>query len=139
VAIEVKRRLNRDFRRIARTMKAARYADEIGRMEKADLPVVLSAAYLAEIGATAGGADEVRAILIGLGARAELVDEVIAVIGEATSDTPDSRSKNGRIVAEAYALARLEQDHHDPAVLNILSTETGKGLAQKILSKGETA
>lgn len=139
VAIEVKRRLNRDFRRIARTMKAARYADEIGRTEKADLPVVLSAAYLAEIGATAGGADEVRAILIGLGARAELVDEVIAVIGEATSGTPDSRSKNGRIVAEAYALARLDEGDHDPAVLNILGTETGKGLAQKILSKGETA
>jgi len=139
VAIEVKRRLNRDFHRIARTMKAARYADEIARAEQGDLPVVLSAAYLAEIGAAAGGADEARAILIGLGARAELVEEVIAVIGEATSATPDSQSKNGRIVAEAYALARLDEDHHDPVALNVLNTATARGLAQKLLSKGETA
>ncbi len=48
-AIEMKRRLGRDFRRIAHTVKAARYAERIAGIENGDPAVVLLAAYLHDI------------------------------------------------------------------------------------------
>ena len=50
VAIEMKRFLNRDFKRIGHATKVARYAEQIAREEKGDLAVALSAAYLHDIG-----------------------------------------------------------------------------------------
>jgi len=51
LAVEVKRYLGTDFKHIARTVKVASFAEKIGKEEKANLPVVLSAAYLNDIGA----------------------------------------------------------------------------------------
>jgi hypothetical protein len=51
LAVEVKRYLGTDFKQIGHTAKVANFAEKIGKEEKANLPVVLSAAYLYNIGA----------------------------------------------------------------------------------------
>ncbi len=51
LAVEVKRYLGTDFKHIAKTVKVANFAEKIGKEEKANLPVILSAAYLSGIGA----------------------------------------------------------------------------------------
>ncbi len=50
VAIEMKRYFRSDFKRIGHASRVARYAEEIGRAEKGNLAVILSAAYLHDIG-----------------------------------------------------------------------------------------
>ncbi|MBW1636339.1 MAG: phosphohydrolase [Deltaproteobacteria bacterium] len=46
VAVEVKRYYKTDFKRISRTMKIARYAENIGKSEGGNLAVILCASYL---------------------------------------------------------------------------------------------
>jgi putative nucleotidyltransferase with HDIG domain len=50
VAVAVKRYFKSDFKQIGHSTKVARYAERIGRNEGANLAVVLSAAYLHDIG-----------------------------------------------------------------------------------------
>ena len=50
VAIEMKRYFKDDFRRIGHATRVARYAERIGKSEKGNLAVILSAAYLRDIG-----------------------------------------------------------------------------------------
>jgi predicted HD phosphohydrolase len=50
VAIEVKRYFGRDFKRIGHASRVARYAEQIGREEQGNLAVILTAAYLHDIG-----------------------------------------------------------------------------------------
>lgn len=51
VAIEMKRYFGRDFNRIGHATQVARYAEKIVKEEKGDLAIVLSAAYLHDVGA----------------------------------------------------------------------------------------
>src|SRR5210317_1542574 len=50
VAIEMKRYFGRDFKRIGHASRVARYAEKIGKEEGGDLPVILTSAYLHDIG-----------------------------------------------------------------------------------------
>ena len=50
IAVEVKRYLGADFKHIAHIIKVANFAEKIGKEEKANLAVILSAAYLYAIG-----------------------------------------------------------------------------------------
>ena len=50
VAIEMKRTFKTDFKRIGHATRVARYAERIGKSEGANMAVVLSAAYLHDIG-----------------------------------------------------------------------------------------
>ena len=91
VAIEMKRYFKQDFKRIGHASRVARYAEQIGREEGANLAVVLSAAYLHDIGireaerkhqSTAAKYQEeegppiAREILARLGAKEGLIDEI---------------------------------------------------------------
>ena len=96
VAIEMKRYFNNDFRRIGHASRVARYAERIGKKEKGNLAVILSAAYLHDIGIheaekkhggsaakfqEAEGPAVARRILEKLGAKDELINEVCDIIG----------------------------------------------------------
>jgi HD superfamily phosphodiesterase len=96
VAIEMKRYFNNDFRRIGHASRVARYAERIGKKEKGNLAVILSAAYLHDIGIheaekkhgssaaefqEAEGPAVARCILEKLGAKDELINEVCDIIG----------------------------------------------------------
>lgn len=96
VAIEMKRYFGTDFRRIGHATKVARYAEQIAKGEKGNLAVILPAAYLHDIGikdaerkyqSTAARYQEelgppiAREILIKLGAREELIEEVCDIVG----------------------------------------------------------
>jgi hypothetical protein len=50
VAIEMKRYFKNDFKRIGHASRVARYADKIGKQERGNLAVILTAAYLHDIG-----------------------------------------------------------------------------------------
>ena len=50
VALEMKKFFGRDFKSIAHAMRVARYAEEIGKGEKGNLPVIIPAAYLLHVG-----------------------------------------------------------------------------------------
>jgi len=96
VAIAMKRYFKNDFKRIGHASRVARYAERIGKKEKGMLAVILSAAYLHDIGIHAAekkhgspaaefqeaeGPAIARSILEKLGAKEELINEVCDIIG----------------------------------------------------------
>jgi hypothetical protein len=86
LAIEVKRRLRRDFRKIAHSVNVARYAEEIAREEKAVPALAICAAYLhvfcevQEEQEMDTGRKTVGDILGQLGAGPELAGKVLDII-----------------------------------------------------------
>lgn len=122
VAVEMKRRLQGDFQRIGIGMRTARYAERIAKREFADLPVVLCAAYLKNLGTAearrknpevsdaqiaAESREIARSVLAGLGAGEELIAAVCEVLqpGRASS----GERINAQIVADAERIAALEE------------------------------
>jgi HD superfamily phosphodiesterase len=108
VAIEMKRYFNNDFKRIGHASRVARYAERIGKREKGNLAVILTAAYLHDIGIheaekkhgstaaefqEAEGPAVARSLLEKLGAKDELINAVCNIIGHhhhpRSSDTID--------------------------------------------------
>lgn len=90
VAVAVKRHLGTDFKRIGQASKRARFAETIGKGEKADLPVVLCAAYLYDIDTEAAGQ-----ILKTLGAKGPLAEAVTGLLSRPeTSDAEKTAVKN---------------------------------------------
>ena len=108
VAIEMKRYFKNDFRRIGHASRVARYAERIGKREKGNLAVILTAAYLHDIGIheaekkhgstaaefqEAEGPAVARSLLEKLGAKDELINAVCNIIGHhhhpRSSDTID--------------------------------------------------
>jgi len=96
VAIEMKRYFGRDFKRIGHASKVAWYAEKIGKAEQADLPVVLCAAHLHDIGIKNAeekhgsaapdlqekeGPPVAEQILENLGAGEDLIEEVCDIVG----------------------------------------------------------
>ena len=96
VAIEMKRYFNNDFKRIGHASRVARYAERIGKREKGNLAVILTAAYLHDIGIheaekkhgstaaefqEAEGPAVARSLLEKLGAKDELINAVCNIIG----------------------------------------------------------
>ena len=158
VAIEMKRYLKSDFKRIGRATRVARYAERIGKKEMGVLPVILCAAYLYRIGALeaqqkygntdAGSLEKegpaiARAILAGLNAKEALIDAVCDIVGHHRQPAPDA-GLDQKIVYDADIIAemedRLKKEPMDDAALreyidkNLL-TLSGKEEAQKVLFK----
>jgi len=156
VAIEMKRYLKQDFKRIGHASRMARYAEQIGREESGNLAVILCAAYLYDIGIKAAeekhqssaaeyreeeGPPIAREILIKLGAKEPLIDEVCDIVGHHHHPGPDE-TINFKSVYDADLIARLEEKQkEEPADAEKLTdiieksflTESGRGLAKKIL------
>lgn len=114
VAIEVKRRLKRDFKAIGRAIRRARYAEKIGTEEGGNLAVILSAAYLFGLGGEDlqdGKKDPAAAeeILSQIGAAETLIEEVSRILA-AHHRPGKERGTEAQCVHDADRLARLEDD-----------------------------
>lgn len=142
VAVEVKKRFAKDFQRIGRAMRTARHAEQLGKAEAADLPVILSAAYLYRIADDSNQAAAMaREILSPLGAANELIEKVCAIV--AGSASSEKASPEAKVVYDADLIAGLEKkkaaEGIDRQELNTLAeeqlrTQSGKELAGRILA-----
>jgi HD superfamily phosphodiesterase len=127
VAIEMKRYLKSDFKRIGHATRVARYAERIGKNERGNLAVILSAAFLHDIGIPEAerihgsaateyqekeGPPIARSILKKLKADEELVDEVCDIVGHHHHPGPDE-SLNFKVVFDADLIANLEETIKD--------------------------
>lgn len=156
VAIEMKRYFMRDFKRIGHATRVARYAEEIAKEEKGEPAIVLSAAYLHDIGIREAeakhqstdpeyqyleGPPVAREILIRLGAREDLIEEVCDIIGHHHHPRPQE-SVNFKVVYDADRIVNLEEEQKEtPTVTESLSTviersfltESGREIARRVL------
>lgn len=147
VAVEMKRWLKTDFKRIGRAGRVARHAERIGKAEKGNLAVILSAAYLHDLGQPAGAPADpsdpspARSILVKLGAREELIVEVCDIVSR-RHDPQNEESVNFRAVADAVRLEAMEADlKSDPLAAGRLSeriehsflTAAGRSTARELL------
>jgi hypothetical protein len=144
VAIEMKRHLKRDFKRIGHAMRTARYAEEIGKAEQGNLAVILSAAYLLHMGDDAGERiSAAREVLERLGADEGIVNEVCDIIGnQGGKETPGTLDSD--CVLDATLIATLEDQVKateeggdapgpDGSVLDRFRTEAGRKTAARVL------
>ncbi len=156
VAIEMKRYFKSDFKRIGHATRVARYAEQIGKSEGGNLAVILSAAYLHDIGileaerkhrSTAARYQEMegppiaKSILIKLGAQEDLIAEVCDIVGH--HHHPRSEDTiNFKAVYDADLIENIDEKQKespaDPARLaeNIeksFLTAAGREVAKEVL------
>ena len=125
VAIEMKRYFKTDFKRIGHATRVARYAERIGKKEKGNLSVILSAAYLHDIGIPEAekkygssaskyqemeGPSVARSVLEKLGANEGLIDEVCSIIGHHHHPGSDE-TINFKVLYDADRIADIEEKH----------------------------
>lgn len=158
VAVEMKKYFRSDFKRIGHAMRVARYAEAIGKQEGGNLAVILSAAYLHDIGiheaerkyqSTAAEHQEkegppiARSILESLKASGEMVGEVCDIISH-HHHPRENETLNFKVVYDADRIANLEEtikDHPiDSDKLNViiekqLMTASGRVQARQTLLK----
>jgi len=156
VAIEMKRYFRTDFKRISHATRVARYAERIGKAEKGNLAVILSCAYLHDIGIPeaerkygnaspehqeAEGPPVARSIMEKLGAKVGLIDEVCDIIGHHHHPGPNE-SINYKVLHDADLIAVLEEkqkegpvgpDALSEAVESSFLTAAGREEAVKVL------
>ena len=159
VAVEMKRYFKTDFKRIGHAGKVARFAEKIGKQEKANLAVVLCAAYLYDIGIKAAeekhnssaakyqkleGPPVAKMLMEKLGAKQELMEEVCDIIGhhpngdeslnfkvvyDADMLTNMVECKDRKGIDEAQFLAKLDR---------LFLTQSGNFLAKEVLMQDNT-
>ena len=156
VAIEMKRYFKTDFKRIGHASRVARYAEQIGKKESGNLAVILSAAYLHDIGileaekkhgSTAAKYQEMEgppiasSILIKLGAEKNLVEEVCDIVGH-HHHPRSGDTVNFKVVYDADLIENLDERQKenpiDPAKLaeiveKSFLTATGREVAKEVL------
>ena len=156
VAIEMKRYFKNDFKRIGHASRVARYAERIGKSEGGNLAVILSAAYLHDIGileagkkhqSTAAKYQEMegppiaKSILVKLGAQEELIDEVCDIVGHHHHPRSDD-TINFKAVYDADLVenmdAQLKENRKDPAELaeiieKSFLTAAGRMIAKEVI------
>lgn len=160
VAVEMKKYMGTDFKRIGHAAKVAGFAEKIGKKERADLPVILCAAYLYDIGAKNalkkyGSADskyleKESPIVAGelmekLGAKEELVKNVVDMVSRRKRPGIDAGMRE-KILYDAGMLAHMsackEKNSLDDGAFekkldNLFLTAAGRELAEQVLLKSE--
>ena len=155
VAIEMKRYFKQDFKRIGHASKVARYAERIGKEEGGNLAVILTAAYLHDIGikeaerkyqSTAARYQEeegppiAREILSGLEAREEIIEEVCDIVAHHHHPEPEE-TVNFKSLYDADLITNLEEKNKEHPIdteklngimENSFLTETGRAIAKGI-------
>ncbi len=124
VAIAMKRYFKSDFRRIGHAMRVARYAEAICKTEGGNPAVVLCSAYLHDIGIheaerkynstaakyqEAEGPPIARSILLQLGAKVPLIEEVTDIIAH-HHHPKDQETLNFKILYDADLIANIEDN-----------------------------
>jgi HD superfamily phosphodiesterase len=157
IAIEMKKYFKRDFKRIAHATKVARYAERIGKLEGGNLAVILAAAYLHDIGiheaerkyqSTAAKYQEqegppiARAIMIKLGAKETLIEEVCDIVGHHHHPRPEETT-NFKVLYDADLIVNLEEKHKESPIekerlMNIIEksflTQAGRDQAKEVFT-----
>jgi hypothetical protein len=157
VAIEMKRYFEKDFRRIGHATKVARYAEQIGKEEKGNLAIILPAAYLHDIGikeaeikyqSTAARYQEeegppiAREILIKLGAREELIEEVCDIVGHHHHPRSEETT-NFKALYDADLIVNLEEtqkekpsgpERMEQIIEKSFLTDSGRKLAREVFN-----
>lgn len=156
LAVEMKKYLGTDFKRIGHAAKVANYAEKIGKKEKGNLPVILCAAYLYDIGAKkalekyTSDAPEylekespviARELMEKLGAGEELVNAVVDLVSH--RDRPaDSAELTKKILHDADTLTHMaacdskngvDAEEFKTKIDKIFLTAAGNELAKKVL------
>ena len=156
VAVEMKRYLGTDFKRIGHAAKVANFAEKIGKEEKANLPVVLCAAYLYDIGAKKAqekydsvlpeyiekeSPEAARELMEKLGAKEELIHGVMELIGHRNLSSEEA-SLNQKVLHDADMLTHMAacekknslDDNEFCAKLDrLFLTPAGNKLARQVL------
>jgi len=159
VAIKMRMYFGNDFKRIEHANKVAEYAEKIAREKNADLAVVLSAAYLHDIGIKEAekkygsampefqeleGQPVAREILKGLNADDSIIDEVCDIISH-HHHPRENDSDNFISVYDADQIVIIKEDYlnnggMDREELSLiiekkLLSDSGKVLAKQVLFK----
>ena len=156
VAVEMKKYFKADFKRIGHASRVARYAERIGKSEGGNMAVILSAAYLHDIGIVEAekkydstapeyqhkeGPPIAREILIKLGAKEELVDEVCDIIGHHHQPRPEE-SVNFKVVYDADLVENTDEmqkenpvdpDKMAARIEKLFLTGAGQEVAREVL------
>jgi putative nucleotidyltransferase with HDIG domain len=160
VAVEMKMYFQRDFKSIGHAAKVARHAEKLIEEEKADPAVVLSAAYLHDIGKKEAEAKHSCAdpkfqeiegpavasgILEKLDAKEPLIEEVCDIIAH-HHHPREEETANFKVVYDADLIVNLEerqkkQPLDSKSLVEIIDTkfltESGKELAKSLLLNGK--
>jgi putative nucleotidyltransferase with HDIG domain len=156
VAIEMKKYFRADFKRISHAGRVARYAERIGKSENGNLAVILTSAYLHDIGIVEaeqkynGAAAEhhekegvpiARGILEKLGAPEPLVAAVCDIVGH-HHHPREEESLELKAVYDADLIANLEGKYQEnpvdelqirDTIEKLFLTSGGKSEAERIL------
>ena len=149
VAIEMKRYLKQDFKRVGHAIRVARYAEQIGREEGGNLAVILCTAYLHDIGIKEAerkhnstdakyqeeeGPPIAREILTRLGAKQGLIDEVCDIIAHHHHPKEDE-TVNFKSLYDADLVTNLEEKQKE----NPIEPEKLTGIIEKSFLTGSGA
>ena len=158
VAIEMKRYFKQDFKRIGHATRVARYAQQIGKEEQGNMAVLLTSAYLHDIGikeaerkyqSTAAKYQEelgpaiAKDILESLEANDAMIKEVCDIIGH-HHHPREEETINFKCLYDADLITNLEEKQkdapHDPEKLKDIIkksflTDAGRELAEEMLLK----
>ena len=149
VAIEMKRYLKQDFKRVGHAIRVARYAEQIGREEGGNLAVILCTAYLHDIGIKEAerkhnstdakyqeeeGPPIAREILTRLGAKQELIDEVCDIVAHHHHPKEDE-TINFKSLYDADLITNLEEKQKE----NPIEPEKLAGIVEKSFLTGSGA
>jgi hypothetical protein len=158
VALAMRRYFGEDSGRIKHADEVARYAEEIGKLEKGNMAVIMAAAYLHAIGlreaerkfgpSAAGhrhteGPPVARELLTGLRAESGLVEEVCDIIGHHHAPGA-SETINFKVLHDADLIVKLEEQYREvPPAAEVLETilngsfltDSGRRAARKALMK----
>ncbi len=130
IAIEMKKYFKKDFKRIGHAVRVARHAQKIGMAEGGNMAVILSAAYLHDIGIHEAekkynsaaaryqekeGPPIAESIMKKLGASDDLIKEVCDIIGHHHHPREDE-TLNFKVLYDADLIANIEDNHKDQPV-----------------------
>ena len=158
LAIAMRKYFGTDSRRIKHAEQVAVFAEEIGKLEKGNLAVIMATAYLHDIGIKEAeekfnssapqyqhteGPPVARQLLTDLKADAGLIDEVCDIISH--HHTPrDKETENFKVLYDADLIVNLDEKYQENAptgekletILNkAFLTQSGRRVAKKALMK----
>ncbi len=151
IALEMKKYLGTDFKRVLHAVKVARFAEQILKMEGGNPLVVMGAAYLHDIGIHEAdrkygnhsgpyqemeGPAIAREILEGLNVPKPMLDEICDIIGHHHRPR-EEETLNFQIVYEADCLVNIEEEGFskdrgkvEELIAKVFKTVTGRQLAE---------
>ena len=155
ISVEMKKYFGTDFKRVNHTLKVAKQAEQILKMEGGNTMVVMGSAYLHDIGiheaerkhnSTAGHFQEMegsaiaRAILEKLNVQKDTLEEICDIVGHHHSPR-EVETLDFQIVYEADWLVNLEEEEilndreqAEKIISRVFKTTTGKRLAEKLIT-----